>query len=226
MQPPWLAQVGNGGAVNITTATASEGTTPVTASIGQVTITGAVDDRGGQATNTQGGKGGNGGTFSDSSATLTVAASTAGGASINVTAGTGKTGSGTAGAMTISTFGIEQSIPADFNLTGTTNDTAALPGALFTVGSAAVNGTAGNIVNGTTVISSTNGALITSANAINQGGIRITPAGGSYSIVLNGQTISIGPRLHLALRPLARISHQEKRWHSIKFLAVIHKPSG
>jgi hypothetical protein len=195
------AQAGAGGAVSVTTtATQSQGTTPITANLGLIAIKGAVDARGGNATNTTHGAGGSGGSFTSDSATLTVAASTAGGASINVTAGTGKTSAGSLGVVTISTYGVEQGIPTDFNLIGTTKDTAALPGAVFTVGSAVGNGTAGNITNGTHVISATTNPFITSPLNPAGSGISITPNANSasYSIIINGTTTPIGPTTTIA----------------------------
>lgn len=148
---------GDGGGILLATQVNSLGTSPRLVNTGSIVISGVLDSRGG---NTSGSLGGDGGTISTASGTLQVfGTSGGGGASINASAGTGGGGSGDDAFIDIATFGV-QSVPTNFDLVSMDTTEFAIPGGLFNVGNANVNGTRGTIVSGASVASAANAANV------------------------------------------------------------------
>lgn len=166
---------------------------------GNISITGAINATGGNAKTTTGGKtGGAGAAVTLKAGSMQVQGQVfANGkvGSIITTGGVGFTGTGTNGSVTIETYAV-QSLPSNFNLTSKTASEIALPGALFMVGNATINGTAGNIVNGTASATSVNAGGVDIAHPFGPvgSGISITAKPGmSNSINKNGNTVIINP---------------------------------
>jgi hypothetical protein len=88
---------------------------------------------------------------------------------------------GDPGIITIETFGT-QPLPTNFNLTSTTQSEFALPGGLFNVGNATVNGSAASIVAGEFSATSQNaGNVLTNFDA-GTGQLTITVTGNSFNV--------------------------------------------
>jgi hypothetical protein len=171
---------GDAGSITLSTSNS----TPNNFYTGGVSVKGFIDARGGAAA---AGADGDGGDVTVTAGTLQVLAlNKAGSASINTSDGDGVGG----GVVDINTYAT-QPIPQDFDLTSSVKDVIALPGGLFTVGTAApVNGVAGNIVSGTAVASlaTVNGGTgrVYSSSPVTIGGITIEVNGGDQTIQEGG----------------------------------------
>jgi hypothetical protein len=167
---------GSGGQVLLTT-TADPGTF---SSIGLVLVNGAVDVRGGNTTS-KAMSGGIGGHVALDGATVKVMAKSAGGASVNSSGGTnGNKVQANGGGIAIATTGL-QDLPTNFDLTSSKQTEVALPGGVFDVGSAKFNGTAGNLVVNSNIVSSTS-----LSSPFNQLNIFVTPGIKSAQILEGG----------------------------------------
>lgn len=105
--------------------------------------------------------------------------------------GTSSIAAGVLGHVFIQTYGV-QPFPTNFDLSSSTANTAALPGAIFTVGDASVNGTAGSISNSTRA-TPTNASFITESTPLdlNNGAIKIQTTGSTAVITQNGSPLQI-----------------------------------
>jgi hypothetical protein len=179
-----LGDGGAGGAVSINTARTGGTVGPF---IGVVDIGGIVDARGGNANSAAGGAGGR---LTVNAAVLRVRGAS-GGASINTSAGVGENRvPGTSGSAAIKTFGV-QGLPADLDLISKKHSEFALPGGLFSVGDAEVNGTAGRIVNGASQATKTNAWHIVSTSPFDEGGTAIMVEGGSATIIEGSGAVDV-----------------------------------
>lgn len=183
-------QAGAGAAVSITTTNLGLVYT------GNVAITGAVNVAGGNARTTSGGGvGGSGGSVSIRTGAMQVSGTIfANGASgsIVATGGTGFAGIGANGSVALATYSV-QPLPANFNLTSSSATEYALPGGLFQVGIfPIVNGTANNIVVGSSVANSNSAGGLTEGT-FTRGPIVISVVGGPSTIIVGGNPVSVSP---------------------------------
>ena len=105
--------------------------------------------------------------------------------------GTNSIAAGVYGHVFIQTYGV-QPFPTNFDLSSTQANTVALPGAIFTVGDASVNGTAGSISNSTRA-NPENAGFVTESSPVNlnNGAIQIQTFGSSASILQNGSQLQV-----------------------------------
>jgi len=166
---------GNAGAVSLSTATVNG------VYDGNVAINGYINSTGGNAVKAHG-TAGAGASVSINSGALQVTSSTAVNgviASINSSGGT-STKSAQAGAISIKTYAV-QLVPSNFNLTSSVASEYALPGGLFTVGTAApVNGTASSIAGGTSIEKTGN---LTVGNGFAAGSVSVTANPGDSATI-------------------------------------------
>lgn len=130
-----------------------------------------------------GGAGGNGGNFKADTGTFAINGLTANG-------GVGFSSLGAPGNVQITTYGT-QPIPLLFDLTSTALINDALPGGMFTVGSAAVNGSNGAITAGAASATAANASRIVDSTPFNMGTISIRTFGSSASLNRNGTVSTI-----------------------------------
>ena len=155
--------------------------------INNTKIAGLLDTRGGSALG--GGSGAAGGNVSIFTGTLQV---TQANISINASAGTGA-GAPANGSVAITTYA-SQAFPASFDLTSSKKSLPALPGGMFTTGIASpVNGTAGNIVSGTSVASKANASRIVAGPGFVSPNVNILVNGGGQTITENKTAVPISP---------------------------------
>lgn len=174
-----VLSAGTGGDITISTKELPD--SPISAHIGRTVIGGFIDSRGGNFADGQAG-----GAINIVSGTLQVLGTLQGigtGASV-ITSGSNGAG---AGQVSIQTYGI-QSVPSAFDMTSTVASEMALPGGLFSVGNATINGTTANIVAGDTIASSQNAASIIESTPLNldTDTIVIQTTGSSFTINQNG----------------------------------------
>lgn len=184
---------GNGGAGgDITIITSSNN--PNNYFIGTVKVTGIVNSSGGSAL--AGGNGGAGGDVFTESGVLQVLG-TSNKNSVIASAGSGGV-PGAAGSVQLLTYAT-QPIPSNFDMLSTTKSVVALPGGMFTVGTAKpVNGTAGNIVSGPDLADKNNAARIVDTNDFISPNVNIVVTGGPVTI----STGNIDPDNGLGVRTL------------------------
>ena len=184
-------QGGGGGTVDISTALDNG------FQIGTVRV-GSIDTRGGSTTNTLGLAGGAGGAVNVFGATVQFTKKAAGGASVNTTGGADPFKQLTnGGAIDIATFGL-QPVPRDLNLASQKLTDFALPGAMFQVGNASVNGSAGIMLSntGSTANKVGNGMITAGASA---GNISISETFSSATYDRGSTTgIPVGPTTTIA----------------------------
>jgi hypothetical protein len=209
---------GNAGSVLMKTMQNVFGTTPVVAAVGSISINGYIDARGGNVVGAV--NAGNGGAVTLESGTVQIfAKNNPTNSSVNTTGGTAGVGgtNGTSAAISITTNGT-QPIPTVFDMLTPTATINALPGALFQVGSAAVNGAAGNLVSGTDIAlaqkvigTQTVGTSITMTTSgrtqtINQNGTNIVIDVLSNPLDINSARKLVTPAQALALFQVSRDS--------------------
>lgn len=173
---------GNAGAVTILTNTNEFGTSVIPDRVGGVDISGIVDAHGGTTTDPNTKTNGTGGDVDVRAGTLQVRGNKSG--SIITTGGNNGTASGS---VNIETFGT-QPFPADFTPAQANLKIPALPGALFQVGNASVNGTGGAIVAGPDKMLPSN--IVYGGNET-VGGISVSALNENYTIDQDGTDISI-----------------------------------
>src|SRR5262249_19543533 len=111
------------------------------------------------------------------------------GISINSSSGAS---SGSSGQVTITTYA-SQPVPQNFLLTSDVRNVVALPGGLFTASLAGpVNGTAGSIVSGSSLVNNANGGRLV-AGAHDFGTVDINIVGGGVQITRAGGPVTIDP---------------------------------
>lgn len=166
---------GSGGLVTLTISGAN----------GPIKVAGFINTAGGAASKA-GGNGGDGGAVQLIGAAVAVTGVT-GGNSILASAGAGGTGA-SGGQVTIQTYSI-QPLPTNLDLTSTTRNIVALPGGMFSVGSAgSPNGVAGAIKSNE-VMSKTiapNGFITAGTTTTQDGLVSVTVFGGDGTIRENG----------------------------------------
>lgn len=145
------ANGGAGGQVDISTAYNQTAGNTHKGAIGPI-IVGSIDTQGGNTANLASVPGQGGGVELIAN-TIQLKDSSADGGSINTSSGTGGTGAPpNGGTVGIDTIGL-QPIPSNFNLPSTTASVVALPGAMFTIGNDAVNGSAGKLISNVGTVS-------------------------------------------------------------------------
>lgn len=188
------ADGGNGANITVFTGTVDVAGTPF--SSGLVKVTGFVDARGGAANKSVvvGADGGSGGTIVLSGAAVAVTGNISGASIISSGGLGGPSGAaGGDGGIDIDTFAL-QTLPASLDLTTLAKSIPILPGALFTIGvSSPVNGVAGTIVKGATIINKlTNGnGQVTAANNINTNGVTVTINGNAGALQITEGGVNV-----------------------------------
>lgn len=172
---------GNGGLINLQTANNN----PNTFFVGSTLVAGTMDTSGGVGLTT----GGNGGVVQARSGTLRITGTLGNGNSVQSLGGAGATPGGN-GTVFIRTYGT-QLIPANFNLTSAGASETAIPGGLFEVGNATVNGTAGSIANGGATATSVNASHIIDSTPFLSGTLTLRTFGSSQTIEQNGVPVLI-----------------------------------
>lgn len=177
---------GNAGNVLMKTMTNVFGTTPVASAVGSISINGFIDARGGNAAGAV--DAGDGGAVTLESGTVQIfAKNNPTNSSVNTSGGTAAVGgtNGSPAAISITTNGT-QPFPTVFDLLTPTASINALPGALFQIGSAAVNGAAGSLVSGADVAAA---QKVIGSQTV--GAISMTTSGRTQTISQNGTDIVI-----------------------------------
>ena len=143
----------------------------------QIKIGGVISSMGGSALGP--GRGGNGGNFTASAGTLQIQGAS-NGISLNTSSGSGNA-AGTAidGLIAIHTVATAQPMPTNWNLPSLVLSEAALPGGLFVVGDATVNGTVGAIQSGSTLLSS----QFVNNQSFTAGPLSISTTGASVTLI-------------------------------------------
>ncbi len=186
-------QGGSGGDITITTIVNNLGTSPEPGNVGSFVVNGFLNTSGGHNDVAPGGTGGAGGAVVVNVGTLrvlgTIFSFTFGSASIFAAGGDsfGLAPNGPAGTVTVTTKGF-QPLPTNFNPLSTQATELALPGGMFSVGNAAVNGTVSDIKNGDGTLNSSNASRVVN-QTVSQGTtvlVSITTSISSASIDQNG----------------------------------------
>ena len=186
---------GAGGAVTIGTASVMNSVTPAgPIAIGVVNVKGYINTAGGAVLKTAPATGGAGGAVTLDAAALAITGST-GGNSILASGGiAGPTGTNGAGAqVTLHTYAI-QPLPTALDLTSTTRSIVALPGGMFSVGSAgSPNGVAGNIKSDQTMSKTiaANGFIFAGTTHTPDLKVNVTVTGSNGSIKENETTFPV-----------------------------------
>lgn len=152
-----LGNGGAGGEVSLITASSNNAFSKFG---GNIAVFGAINTTGGKAKyTTGGGSGGVGGAVTLRAGSMQITGQTFANdklGTIITSGGTGFLSTGSNGLVTLQTYAV-QLVPSNFNLTSSAASEFALPGGLFSIGFfPVINGTAGSVVSGNTVISSTN----------------------------------------------------------------------
>lgn len=151
--------------------------------IGSILVTGYIDARGGDVSAADG-VGGLGNDVVLAGSTVQVMGKN-GNFSVSSSGGTAPVSMGTQGdpgIITVETFGT-QPLPTNFNLTSTTKSEFALPGGLFNIGNASVNGTAAPLVAGAFSATSQNAGNVIGHFATGSDQITIDTFGNSFNVI-------------------------------------------
>jgi fibronectin-binding autotransporter adhesin len=182
---------GDGGNISLTTNTITVGVTPL--AVGVVEVKGFINAQGGAASKTLGNNGGAAGNVTVDAAKLVVTGS-GGTPSASILASGGIAGSsgvpGADGQIDITTYAI-QPFPSNLDLTSTAKKEAVLPGGMFTIGVASpVNGVAGKIISGTTILTKNDAPTGIFTPGISPTNVTINVVGGPVQITENSALIT------------------------------------